>query len=184
MSSVCEHAVSEQWRPIPGAEGYYCVSDQGRIRSEPLAHKTLGKQRGRILSPSLDTKGYRIFKLCIPGRRQKTTKVHRVVARVFLGEPPDGAQVNHKNGVKTDNRADNLEYVTCRENIRHCWRNGLHGVEHARGEANHNTTLCADEVRTIRELYPHCSLGRLARAFGISPTAVSCIVKRRTWKHV
>ncbi len=60
---------AEEWRTISGAEGFYSVSNLGRVRSEPVPGKTVGRKRGRILTPSLDTKGYAIFKLCVPGQR-------------------------------------------------------------------------------------------------------------------
>ena len=174
----------EEWRPIAGAEGYYSVSSHGRVRSEPLPHKSSGRQRGRVLSPSRDTKGYLIFKLCLPGRSSKTKKVHRLVARAFLGTPPEGAQVNHKNGEKTDNRPENLEYVSCGENIRHCWETGLHGVSHCRGEANPNTPLSRSDVIAIRELHPRLNYKKLASMYGVTGQTIRNIVKRITWNHV
>ena len=110
-------ACDEEWRPVPGAEGYYSVSSLGRVRSEPLPHPCVGRQRGRVLKLSRDSKGYLIFKLCLPGERGRTTKAHRAVAAAFLGPPAGDAQVNHRNGDKSDNRPENLEYVSCRENI-------------------------------------------------------------------
>jgi hypothetical protein len=184
--SECEtgNSTGESWRPIPGAEGYYSVSDLGRIRSEPVPERTLGRQRGRILTPSCDSNGYPSFKIIIPGRRPKNLKVHRAVASAFLGSPPSGMQVNHKNGDKTDNRSTNLEYVTCRENIHHCWRTGLHGTDHCQGEANCQAKLTTEDVKVIRQLYPSVSLGKLATQYGVTKSNISCIVRRRTWKHV
>jgi len=174
----------ETWRPVPGAEGYYSVSDLGRVRSEPLAARALGKQRGKVLKTSADSKGYLWFRIMIPGLPPRSTKVHRAVAAAFLGPPQAGMQVNHKNGNKQDNRLENLEYVTCAENIRHCWQNGLHGTAHCRGEANQRAKLTADDVRVIRRLYPEVSLGRLAALYGVTKTNVWSIVRKKTWQHV
>lgn len=174
----------EEWRPIPGAEGWYSVSNLGRVRSEPTPRPTSGKQRGRILQPSRDTKGYRIFRLCVPDHRPKPMKVHRAVARAFLGPAPSGMQINHKNGDKDDNRVENLEYVSCRENIRHCWDTGLHGIEHCRGEASNQAKLTEDAVRFIRGAGQQISCGQLAAMFGVSPQTIWLVANRRTWKHV
>ncbi len=160
------------------------VSNMGRVRSEPLPERTTGRQRGRILTPSLNRKGYRWFRICIPGRRPRSSTVHRAVAAAFLGVRSPDVQVNHKNGDKSDNRLENLEYVTCRENIQHCWRMGLHGTEHCRGEANPHAKLTAKDVKAIRELYPELSLSKLAARYSVTKANVSQIVRRNTWKHV
>lgn len=174
----------EEWRPVPGAEGFYSVSNQGRIRSEPLPRKVPGRQRGRVLTPSCDSKGYAIFKVMIPGHPARNVKVHRAVAAAFLGEAGAGLQVNHKNGIKTDNRLENLEYVTCLDNIRHCWETGLHDADHCRGSANRLSKLSEDDVRTIRQLHPVASSSELASRFRVSKTNISYIVRRKTWQHV
>lgn len=111
-------------------------------------------------------------------------KVHRAVAQAFLGPAPPGRQVNHKNGDKSDNRVQNLEYVSCAENIRHCWDTGLHGIDHCRGEANRQAKLTESAVRFIREAHPRVSLGQLAAILGVTTQAVWMVVKRQTWKHV
>lgn len=160
------------------------MSSLGRVRSEPSSHTTPGRQRGRILAASPDSKGYRCFRICIPGQPVRYAKVHRAVAAAFLGPPQAGQQVNHRNGLKSDNRVENLEYVTCRENIRHCWENGLHGVEHCRGEASRLAKLTESNVRIIRREYPRQSLSQLAREFGVTKQAIWHIVKRKTWVHI
>ncbi len=93
-------------------------------------------------------------------------------------------QVNHKNGNKHDNRVHNLEYVTCRENIRHCWQTGLHGSDHCKGESNRQAKLTAEDVRVIRRLHPELTLGQLATLYGVSRANISSIVLRKTWRHV
>jgi DNA-binding transcriptional regulator YiaG len=93
-------------------------------------------------------------------------------------------QVNHKNGDKQDNRVENLEYVTCTENIRHGWATGLYAIERRQGEANSQAKLNAAAIRFIRQAHRHVSLGQLAAAFGVTQQAVAAVVKRQTWKHV
>jgi hypothetical protein len=175
---------AEEWRTIPGSEGLYSVSDLGRVRSEPIQTSRLGRQRGRILRCCPGTKGYLQFRLCRLDGRQTTTKVHRVVALAFLGPRPLGAQINHKSGNKLDNSVSNLEYVTCRQNIRHAWRIGLYSRDHMCGERSHRARLTAEDVRHIRSPRANTSLAELARQFGVTKSTVSQVIKRKTWKHV
>ncbi len=174
----------EGWRPIPGAEGFYSVSDFGRVRSESQAEKKIGRRYGRVLRPSRGRKGYLLFRLCVPGQKQKQVRVHRAVLLAFVGPCPEGMQANHKDGDKTNNRPGNLEYVTCKENIRHCWVNGRHTTEHAKGEANNLAKLTEEKVRKIRAMHPVKSLGQLAAEYGVTKQAIWHVVHRKTWKHV
>lgn len=100
----------EEWRPIPGWPGYQ-VSDHGRIRNRKL----------RCMKQRMARDGYRDINLCAKGSK-RTVSVHRLVCEAFHGAPPEGAQVDHINGIRSDNRAENLEWVTGEENNR---RKGL-----------------------------------------------------------
>lgn len=137
-----------------------------------------------MLSPSTNRKGYLWFRVCLPSGMRWSATVHRAVAAAFLGPCPDGIQIDHKDGDKTNNRPENLEYVSCAENIRRCWDNGQHGVEHCQGEANNHAKLTEEDVRSIRAIYPAKNLTELAAMFGVTKANVCQIVKRKTWKHV
>ena len=104
----------EIWRDITGYEGYYQVSDQGRVKS--LERK--GRKSERILKPSMDRDGYLQVGLHAGGK-QKTLKVHRLVCQVFHENPDNKPEVNHINENASDNRACNLEWSTRIENITH-----------------------------------------------------------------
>lgn len=120
--------MEEVWKDVEGYEGKYQVSNMGRVRSldmvvasvhpktgEPIAYH----QEGRILQQN-DHKGYRRVSFTTGGRETKRYYfVHRLVARAFVGGWFRGAQVNHKNEQRDDNRAENLEWVTAKENINH-----------------------------------------------------------------
>lgn len=109
----------EEWRDLPDYEGRYQVSDTGRVRS-PERRDTLGKLRKqKILKTRKDRFGYMKVWLHGPnknGTRGRTVSVHRLVAEAFMG--PSDLFVDHLNGLKDDNRPENLEYVTNKENIR------------------------------------------------------------------
>lgn len=175
--------VVENWKAIPGWEGLYQASDQGRIRSLPIAGK-YQHRRGRVLKPAICHKGYQHLRLSGLDGSYKAFKVHTAVAAAFLGPRPDGMQVNHINGIKTDNRACNLEYVTCRENIRHGWEHGLYSAAHSRGSNNIHSRLTQEDVMAIRAIYPAKSLKELGVMFGVTTQAVWAIVHRKTWQHV
>lgn len=110
----------EIWVPIPGFNGKYKASSLGRIRSIYSKTKT-GKVRftGTILKPSINCRGYYILKLS-----KKTYKVHRLIALTFHPNPDNKPQVNHKDLNQLNNRADNLEWATAKENTNHAQLNG------------------------------------------------------------
>lgn len=110
-------------------------------------------------------------------------KVHRIVAHVFLGECPPDMQVNHKNGIKTDNRISNLEYVTASENTRHSFE--VLGKQVNAGEKHGNSKLTSANVIEIRaRLKRGAKLKELSIEFGVWEGTISAIKHRRLWKHL
>lgn len=102
----------EIWKPIPNHEGYE-VSNNGNVR-------TL-KNKGRLLTPTvLLPKGYLRVKLCDYGKERKWM-VHRLVAMAFMPDFDESLQVNHINGIRNDNRLENLECCTSSENMQHSY---------------------------------------------------------------
>lgn len=103
----------EVWKTVPGFNGRYKVSDQGRVYS---------KYSKRFLKPKTDKSGYKIVAL---SKAQKVTHigVHRLVAFAFIDNPQNKPCVNHKNEIKDDNRASNIEWVTVKENDNYGTRN-------------------------------------------------------------
>ena len=174
----------ETWKPIPGYEGRYEVSDQGRVRSlDRVVPYSDGRRKparlkGNLLVCGPDPSGYP--KITLPGGYKKT--VHRIVAEVFL--PPiefPRKTVNHKNGIRHDNRVDNLEWATYKENADHARQTGLN-KQH--GEncnlAKFNDALVEAVKRVHQEYAP--SYQKLGELFGMSQAHAWEIVKGTTRK--
>lgn len=176
----------ERWRPVKGFEDSYEVSSHGMIRSLPrVVARSNGKPlrvKGQLLKTNPNSRGYPRVSLCAGPTRATWAAVHRLVAAAFLGQCADGMTVNHIDGDKTNNRVDNLEYVTAQDNIRHARDTGLLDV---RGVNNPRTKLTEDEVKEIRRMY---SAGArqvdLAEQFNIHQTNVSRIVLRKSFPLV
>lgn len=172
--------MAEKWKPVVlgGYQWPYEVSDLGRVRRSTDGPRT---HAGRVLRPWLDERGYPRVNLRDCARR-RTTTVHRVVAEAFLGPPPSGMQVNHIDGNKQNARLNNFEYVTASENQYHAVALGLKTTKGLHGERNPSAKLTEGAVREIRRraLAGENQRG-IARAFGISPAAITLIKQGRRW---
>ncbi len=159
----------EAWSEIPELE--YSVSDEGRIAS---------RRNGgwKILKPWRNSEGYTFIHLTHKPPR-KRARVHLLVAEAFLPDrPTPHHEINHKDGDKTNNRADNLEWVTHSENVKHILR--LRGKSCGDGPP-----LRDDDIRSIRALrYQGYTRSEVAKLFGMSPSNVTMIARRKTWAHV
>ena len=117
----------EEWRPVVGYEGSYEVSSHGRIRTvERKARVAHGFRTvpAKLLSPRPHHGGYHCITFCVGHVRQYQT-YHRAVAQAFIPNPSDLPEVNHINGDKKDNRVENLEWCTRRQNAAHASISGL-----------------------------------------------------------
>lgn len=157
----------ENWRPVPGYEGAYEVSDTGRVRSLDRYVEQQGRwgrirrtQTGKLLSVRIDRDGYER----LSAKGLKETQVHRVVAAAFCPNPEGKPQVNHINGVKTDNRPCNLEWVTNSENH-------LHAV-HVLGRRPNIPKGRPTLLQRDRKIAGFRSASDAARFLGVGATAV------------
>lgn len=176
----------ERWVDIQGYEGFYQISDSGRIKSiGRLSPHNLGGERflpERILKKNPDADGYVRVVLWHPEKRPTGFAVHRLVCQAFIHNPDNKKHVNHKNMVRHDNTLENLEWCTASENNIHAFLNGRTTVV---GEARHNSKLSSEDVFNILNLGKNgFSVKRLAKMFNVSTGPISAILHFKTWKSL
>jgi HNH endonuclease/NUMOD4 motif/Sigma-70, region 4 len=176
--------MSETWRQVVGYEGLYEVSDLGRIRRSVDLPASQYLHPGRLLSPSIDRDGYLRISLLQRGR-STTQTVHRVVAAAFIGPRPVNAEINHKDGAKTNNAVSNLEYTTRRENAIHALRVLGRGPDN-RGSRQGASKLSEFQAWVVRRMYEerNFTLREIGRIFNVSLATVCQIGKGIRWRHI
>ena len=177
----------EVWKDIEGFEGKYQVSNFGRVRSLINNHgnpRTIPK----ILKARPDTKEYLHVALFKKGKA-KDPKVHRLVAKAFISNPENKPQVNHIDGNKQNNRADNLEWVTPSENIQHAYKSGLIKTRKStrKGERAIGAKLTNAQAKEIRRKYKKGSRDKniytLAKEYEVSSITILKVVNHKTYKE-
>jgi hypothetical protein len=178
--------VNEVWGDIPNYEGLYQVSNQGRVRScdRVAPRKTNGDihLKGAILKLGKCRNGYMRVGLSEFGER-KSMAVHRLVALVFIGKPKEESQVNHIDGVKSNNCVSNLEYCTPSENTQHAYKTGL--CNSSIGVNRQSSKLVDKDIPVIRQRLANGETQRsIAKDYGVSGISILRIKNGRNWKHI
>lgn len=172
--------MEEVWRDCPGWGGFYEVSSHGRVRSKrrpvqtPLGVSTRG---GRLLRQIAHSTGYLCVNLTGGGVR-KQELIHRLVLLAFRGQPPDGHQACHKNGIRSDCRLSNLRWDTVSGNHADKQKHGTAQV----GVKNPYSRLTEEQARIVK--YSGRPLKELASEFGVSFGCVDKIRYGQTWRHL
>lgn len=130
-----------EWKDVPEYEKYYQVSNHGEIFS---------KRRNIVMKLCKDADGYMKMSFHGTNNKRRTITIHRIVAEAFLDKASINNEVNHINGIKSDNRAVNLEWCTRSQNIKHAFDLKLKFTP--RGENHPLAKLSPDQVRNIRSM--------------------------------
>lgn len=183
--------MKEIWKDIPGYEGYYQVSNYGRVkglkRFVPHAKNNGRWLQEKELKGRKSKPGYLFVSLYILGEEKKI-QIHQLVMQAFIGSPPHGHCVNHINGNKKDNRLLNLEYVTYAENTRHkTYVLGKHnkGERHGMSKFTREAVLKCRELRMTGMTYNKIGETMLS-VYGIDvhPNSIGKIIRRERWCHL
>lgn len=169
--------MEEIWAMVDGFQNTE-VSNLGRIRS-------LFRGGCKIRTPHISENGYAVISLQ-RSTEKKAKRVHVLVAAAFVGPNPGGMDVNHIDGVKTNNVASNLEFMTRSENCKHGFKLGLSYTPfRERGEKHCRSKLTDSAVLSIRERHASgARLRDLAQEHSISYYTAWDLVKRRSWTHI
>jgi len=174
---------TEIWKDIVGYEGYYQVSNYGRIRTlDKISKNRWGEylKRGKMRKLYLTKHGYVQMDLSKFGRK-KSFKVHRLLAIAFIPNPENKRCVNHIDGNKTNNHIDNLEWVTDSENVIHGFKIGL--ITRPLGQDHHGSKLTDKDVLYIRS-EKSISNVEIAKKYGLCRSTIIKIKSRILWSHI
>lgn len=171
-----------EWRPAFGFEQHYEVSSDGRARRTAPGQNA---RPGRELKAHVIRHGYRRFAYSV-GATTTHVSAHRAVWEAFVGRIPPGLQINHKNGVKDDNRLENLECVTPAENTQHSFRvlGKKPNINPNPGSRNGRAKLTEADIPRVFALRAEGrSQQAIADLVGVDQTSVSRILRGDAWKN-
>lgn len=172
ITSDKETMSKEIWKQIKDYPKYF-VSDMGNVKRN---NKIL---KNWLIGSRSESYKYKAVTLSKDGKIFKFL-THRLVLSAFVENEHNKPFVNHKNGNKLDNRLENLEWVTHKENHSHAAKIGL--ME--RGSRRYNAKLNENDIIKIRNLSGKISHKKIGVMFGISQPIVTRIINKKVWKHV
>lgn len=177
MSSTSKTKICETWKNLSGPLSIYSVSNLGRIKSSSRTITYKDKRSflkpGKILKTTIGNHGYPVVNLGANGYHL----VHRLVAEAFCAKQILCDHVDHLNSIRTDNRSENLQWVTQKENNKRQKIN--RGVDH------YNSKLAKSDVLHIRDEFNlGFSYSKIAKGYGVSYSTIRDVLLRNTWANV
>jgi hypothetical protein len=179
----------DEFHPVPDFEDYYEINLMGQIRTKPrwVNSPICG---GKRLLPVRYLKtqsplGYPMFSVKVDGKRNYLF-VHKTLARIFIPNPDNKPEINHKDGNRKNFSLENLEWCTHQENMAHAFRTGLAPLpKTGKGEASPSAKLTDEKVKQIKELLREgVSKKAIADQFGVRPGTIWFIADGSTWSHI
>lgn len=162
-----------EWRVLDFCQNYE-VSEYGDVRN---------RNTGKILVKRLNRYGYLCSVISLgTNKKVKNWPLHKYVSLCFMGKRSEGMQINHKDGVKTNNHYSNLEYCSPGDNTRHAWRNDL--CRKRLGEDCSTVKLRREDVVFIKASKGKIRIVDLARQFNVERSAIERIYRGIHWTHV
>jgi hypothetical protein len=165
---------NEIWKPIPNYESFYEISNHGRVMVLKKDGRYLRKLNYATPYPCVSVRD-------IDGNGQKSLYVHKLVAKLFIGNRPDGFVIRHLDGNRLNNHVSNLAYGTTRENYDDTIKHKVHA-----GENNSRALLNERSVKAIKILNKEFNLDKynLAKAFDVNHATIRAILSGRNWKEI
>lgn len=178
------NSMIEEWKDIEGFEGFYKISNLGNVMSMGGWCGT-SKRNQMIRSTSLTKDGYVKVRLMRNGK-DRTSRIHRLVAEAFIPNPENKKTVNHIDGVKTNNNVVNLEWADRSEQMHHAYKLGLKTA--MIGSTNTQAKLTDEQVREIRKTYVRQSkeFGTVAlgKKYGVTNRVIGLVVSGKAYRNV
>jgi hypothetical protein len=168
--------MEEVWRDVKDFEGLYQVSNIGNVK-RLVSERVFAE---RLIGRSIDKDGY-VKRILSRKGKNYNFREHRLVASAFIENPQNKATINHINGIRDDNRVENLEWNTNLENKQHAVSSGLtnlKGVNHPRCK------LTEQQVLEIRQIGFSQTATAVSKKFNVSRITVSRILKNKNWNHI
>jgi hypothetical protein len=161
------------WKDIDGYEGLYKISNDAKVWN---------CKRKMFQKKSLGTHGYRFVNIGKDGKRSNPL-IHRLVAAAFIPNPDNKPYINHKDGHKLNNKLENLEWCTHKENI--CHAVAMQLKPSMKGGSNYwNCKLTTDQIYELMRVKDTMTVYELAEKFNVTHVNISAILNGKTWSHI